>query len=58
MMINATINIKNLPVINRKGYEVVTNDGGTLWHYGFYVDAERAKAAVEEHTDRFMIQIG
>lgn len=58
MTIAAEININNLPELDRKGYEVVTNDGGTLWHYGFYVDADRAKAAVEEHTDRFMIQIG
>ena len=58
MTITAEIEINNLPELDRKGYEVVTNDGGTLWHYGFYVDADRAKAAVEEHTDRFMIQIG
>ena len=58
MKITAEIEINNLPELDRKGYEVVTNDGGMLWHYGFYVDAERAKAAVEEHTDRFMIQIG
>lgn len=58
MTINADININNLPEITESGFEVVTNDYGTLWHYGFYTNKARAIEAVEESDNRFMVKIG
>ncbi len=57
MTINANININNLPEIKGSGYEVVINDLGSLWHYGFYTDVTRAVEAVEESDNRFMVVI-
>ena len=58
MVINAYLDINNMPEIDGQGYEVVTNVEGTLWHYGFYNDIEDAQKAVSEHTERFMVAIG
>lgn len=52
-----TLDINNLPDIEEHGYEVVTNDEGTLWHYGFFTDEARAQEAVDEHADRFMVEV-
>lgn len=56
--ITANININNLPEITESGYEVVTNDWGNLWHYGFFTDKEKALEAVDESDSRFMVKIG
>lgn len=55
--INVDININNLPDITGSGYEVVINDLGSLWHYGFYTKKDRAIEAVEESDNRFMVEI-
>lgn len=58
MTITADIDIQNLPLNLRNGWMVVVNDKGTLWHYGTYDDLDKAKKAVQEHEDRFLIKIG
>lgn len=57
MTINANININNMPEIKGRGYVVAINDEGVLWFYGFYEDEDRAQEAVDEHTDRFMVEV-
>lgn len=57
MTINADITINNLPEITESGFEVVTNDYGNLWHYGFYTSRDKAIQAVEESEDRFMVEV-
>jgi hypothetical protein len=57
MAITANIEINNLPEIREGGYEVVINDLGSLWHYGFYTKKDRAIEAVEESDNRFMVEI-
>ena len=57
MTITANIEINNLPEIREGGYEVVINDLGSLWHYGFYPNKDRAIEAVEESDNRFMVEV-
>ena len=57
MFVNALLDINNMPEVDGSGYEVVTNDEGTLWHYGFFTEIEKAQQAVSEHPERFMVTI-
>ena len=58
MFVNALLDINNIPEIDGQGYEVVTNVEGTLWHYGFFTEIERAQTAIQENPEyRFMVTI-
>lgn len=57
-MIKVKMNIKGCPTQLLKGFEVVTNDNGELWHYGLYADELSAQAAVDECPEcRFMVEV-
>lgn len=58
MLVNGLIDINNMPEVDGTGYEVVTNDEGTLWHYGFFTEIEEAQTAIQENPEyRFMVTI-
>ena len=57
-MIKAKMNINGLPTPLLRGFEVVTNVNGTLWHYGLYPDEKSAQEAVDEFPEmRFMVEV-
>ena len=57
-ILKAAIKIKNIPEnVSESGYMVVTLDHGQLWYYGMYEDEKRAKLAVNEFDNKFLIKI-
>lgn len=56
MTVLAKIKINNCPEIS-EGFEVVTNDYGSLWHYGNYPKEEDAERVAAESEDRFVIEV-
>lgn len=58
MQVTVKMDIQNCPKNLIPGYEVVTNDNGTLWHYGLYPDEASAQEAVDEFPEmRFMVEV-
>ena len=58
MMIGGTLEVNNLPdMTGKSGFMVVTNDHGDLWYYGLYESEERAKQAVSEYDNKFIIKV-
>lgn len=57
-MIGGTLEINNLPdMTDKSGFMVVTNDRGDLWYYGLYETEERARQAVSEHDNKFVVKV-
>lgn len=50
------INIENIPE-GKTGYEVVTLDGGQLWHYGMYDNWMDACKAASGYEERFIVEV-
>lgn len=57
-MIGGTLEVDNLPdMTGKSGFMVVTNDRGSLWYYGLYETEKRARQAVSEHDDKFIVKV-
>ena len=57
-MIGGTLEINNLPdMTDKSGFMVVTNDRGELWYYGLYETEKRARQAVSEHDNKFVVKV-
>ena len=57
-MIGGTLEVNNLPdMTGKSGFMVVTNDRGDLWYYGLYETEERARKAVSEHDNKFVVKV-
>ena len=58
MKVTVNIDVNNMITEPEHGFLVVTNDNGTLWHYGLYPDEASAQAAVDEFPEmRFMVEV-